>query len=227
MSVTPNPVLESPDPSKTNVFDPSKSIIRRKVKKHLFDLHPRDEALYNSYGEPLSPNRCFRYAAATRIVPVHVYNLDNPADHLSEYYSTTILAGLFVTVISSFTPAAKEAAAMGWAQTVLGKNLPFLPTSPKYAVPVPLGFEMNALVCYLTDVIIMNPVCDWAIPNPPASIFTDPITSLQSINTLPTHSITTEYTLLNNWKRNKSVDIVTRSSLGLNFNVFTNTTRRL
>ncbi|KAG7087197.1 hypothetical protein E1B28_013178 [Marasmius oreades] len=267
----------------------------------------------------------FCYAAATHAIPVHVYNINNPGDHLftvkagvttiniiiigiallplrallsdleseeffrvlhnsksegvplkavnnvsspsrdlmqslssitrnnsSKYYSTAILAGLFAMIISSLAPAAlsvglilvegdmmaievgavapqsiyqfsvlngfssganvwfngriAEAAAMGWVQTVLGKNIPFLPTFPQYGVPVPLRVDPTARARYLTDVIVLDPVCDWAIPNPPATTYKKETHQIINI-TLPDHSISASYDVFS-WSQNKSIEVI-------------------
>ncbi|KAF8593443.1 hypothetical protein BDV93DRAFT_566539 [Ceratobasidium sp. AG-I] len=63
---------------------------------------------------------------------------------------------------SRFKMRASEAASMGWVQTTLGK-----PLSYKHAVPIPLDLMANTSARWISDVIIMDPVCTWAVPDPP------------------------------------------------------------
>ncbi|KAG8721212.1 hypothetical protein FRC09_008262 [Ceratobasidium sp. 395] len=62
---------------------------------------------------------------------------------------------------------ASEAASMSWAQTTLGIDVTFKPTSLKYAVPVPLDLTPKDHARWITDVIVMDPVCNWAVSDPP------------------------------------------------------------
>ncbi|KAG8716898.1 hypothetical protein FRC09_015044 [Ceratobasidium sp. 395] len=84
-----------------------------------------------------------------------------------------------------FRSKASEAASMAWVQTTLGKStflseiacahhsilkgvdMTFKPTSLKYAVPVPLDLTPKDLARWITDVIVMDPVCNWAVSDPP------------------------------------------------------------
>ncbi|KAF8762029.1 Eukaryotic aspartyl protease [Rhizoctonia solani] len=66
-----------------------------------------------------------------------------------------------------FDPRTTEAAAMGWVQGVLGMSVAFQATTPKYAVPVPLDLRPSDRARYITDVITMDPVCTWEVPDPP------------------------------------------------------------
>ncbi|KAG7093194.1 hypothetical protein E1B28_006883 [Marasmius oreades] len=283
----------------------------------------------------------FCYAAASRVIPVRVHKVDNPADHLivikagvttiniliiaiallplqsllgdlkseeffrvvknsnlkgaplksvndvstpsyglfqglssvvrknsSGYYSTAILAGLLATVISSFAPAAlsveqtfveessvvaiqvgalplgsvynsnvisfttdlndkfssrlMEGSSMAWVQTIVGKNTPFLPTSPQYAVPVPIGFSPGVRTRYLTDVIVMDPICSWETPDPPASPFLDD--GIQKINiTLPSQSIFNSYLLPLGRTYSKDIEVI-GGGLILDLSTWINTT---
>ncbi|KAG7087188.1 hypothetical protein E1B28_013169 [Marasmius oreades] len=343
MSFAHKPALDSPDPTKISSFGPSDASGHpRQNEKALPHSRPIQRSLVQLLWRTIFlPIIAFAYlgfcyAAATRVIPVHVYNINNPVDHLfsikagvttiniiligmallplrallsdlkseeffrvlhnskskgvplkavnnvsspsrdlmeslssitrntsSKYYSTAILAGLFAVMISSLAPAAlsvglilvegdmtaievgavaprsiyqfdvlngfssganvwfngriAEAAAMGWVQTVLGKNIPFLPTSSQYGVPVPLRVDPTARARYLTDVIVLDPVCNWTIPNPPATISkVDNITSLQAVNiTLPDHSISATYNGLSNWDQNKSVEVIGSGDFGL------------
>ncbi|KAG8748102.1 hypothetical protein FRC10_008835 [Ceratobasidium sp. 414] len=66
-----------------------------------------------------------------------------------------------------FTSKATEAASMGIDMT-------FKPTSLKYAVPVPLDLTPKDLARWVTDVIVMDPVCNWAVSDPPMAPPTGP-----------------------------------------------------
>ncbi|KAG9099609.1 hypothetical protein FRC06_005098 [Ceratobasidium sp. 370] len=59
-----------------------------------------------------------------------------------------------------FTSKATEAASMGIDMT-------FKPTSLKYAVPVPLDLTPKDRARWITDVIIMDPMCSWTVSDPP------------------------------------------------------------
>ncbi|KAG8703750.1 hypothetical protein FRC09_003967 [Ceratobasidium sp. 395] len=78
---------------------------------------------------------------------------------------TTTLDSAFEN--SEFNSKATEAASMGWVQTTLGIDMTFKPTSLKYAVPVPLDLTPKDLARWVTDVIVMDPVCNWAVSDPP------------------------------------------------------------
>ncbi|CAE6427451.1 unnamed protein product [Rhizoctonia solani] len=145
--------------------------------------------------------------------PSHTYGrgiLSIIQNHASKYYTGAILTGLVATLISSLAPAAlsvgvipvdkeltafrvgavasdsiikvyltgvnsnprfdaraTEAASMGWVQSVLGVDMSFQATSLKYGVPVPLDLHPNDRARYITDVVVMDPVCTWTVPNPP------------------------------------------------------------
>ncbi|CAE6529852.1 unnamed protein product [Rhizoctonia solani] len=147
--------------------------------------------------------------------PSHTYGrglLSILQGHASKYYSGAVLTGLMATVISSLAPAAlsvgvilvdkeltafrvgsvasdsvikvylsgvdtnpkfnsraTEAASMGWVQGVLGVNVSFQSTSLKYGVPVPLDLKATDRARYVTDVVVMDPVCTWTVPNPPVT----------------------------------------------------------
>ncbi|KAG8715326.1 hypothetical protein FRC11_004628 [Ceratobasidium sp. 423] len=131
-------------------------------------------------------------------------------NHASKYYAGAVFTGLVATLISSLAPAAlsvgvilvdkelaafrvgsvasdsvvkmylsgvqtnqkfevraTEAASMGWVQGVLGVSMSFQATSLKYGVPVPLDLNTTDRARYVTDVMVMDPVCTWTIPNPP------------------------------------------------------------
>ncbi|CAE6429385.1 unnamed protein product [Rhizoctonia solani] len=66
-----------------------------------------------------------------------------------------------------FNIRATEAASMGWVQSVLGVSVSFQATSLKYGVPVPLDLHPNDRARYITDVVVMDPVCTWTVPKPP------------------------------------------------------------
>ncbi|KAF8754104.1 Mitochondrial carrier [Rhizoctonia solani] len=145
--------------------------------------------------------------------PSHSYSrgmMSIMQNHVSKYYTGAILTGLLATLVSSLAPAAlsvgiipvdteltafrvgavasdsvvkvyltevnnnpkfnaraTEAASMGWVQSVLGVSMSFQATSLKYGVPVPLDLHPNDRARYITDVIVMDPVCTWTVPNPP------------------------------------------------------------
>jgi hypothetical protein len=49
----------------------------------------------------------------------------------------------------------------------------FKPTSSKYAVPIPLDLDPSNRARWVTDVIVMDPVCTWAVPDPPLAVPAD------------------------------------------------------
>ena len=59
----------------------------------------------------------------------------------------------------------------------------FRPLSYKYAVPIPLGLAANASARWVSDVIIMDPLCSWAVPDPPL------VVSPEDWNTTSTWSV--------------------------------------
>ncbi|KAG9090136.1 hypothetical protein FRC07_012177, partial [Ceratobasidium sp. 392] len=97
-----------------------------------------------------------------------------------------------------FTAKATEAASMGWVQATLGNiyegiDMTFKPTSLKYAVPVPFDLNPKSLARWVTDVIIMDPVCSWAVSDPPMAPPPDlnvNTTALAKVNlTLPSYGV--------------------------------------
>ncbi|KAL0058491.1 hypothetical protein AAF712_014825 [Marasmius tenuissimus] len=112
-------------------------------------------------------------------------------------------------VRSDVSKRAGEAAAMGWVQTVVGHNIPFLPTSSKYAVPAPKNIDPTSRARYLTDVIVMDPVCNWTIPSPPAVPAQTSGSSLQMNITLPDYGISTSYGSVSTWTtHNKTIEVI-------------------
>lgn len=72
--------------------------------------------------------------------------------------------------------------------------MPFKPLSYKHAVPIPLDLEPNARARWISDVIVMDPICTWEVPNPPLLIppefWTANITAPVKVNiSLPVHDI--------------------------------------
>lgn len=68
-----------------------------------------------------------------------------------------------------------------------------MPASPKYAVPVPLNIDASAHARYLTDVIVMDPVCNWTVPDPALVAPANSSDSFTAFNvTLPAFGIRTE-----------------------------------
>ncbi|KAG8777749.1 hypothetical protein FRC12_000230 [Ceratobasidium sp. 428] len=110
---------------------------------------------------------------------------------------------LFITSLDSayenpdFRSKATEAASMGWVQTTLGIDMTFKPTSLKYAVPVPLDLTPKDLARWITDVIVMDPVCNWAVSNPPMAPPLDSNNTFSSrVNlTLPNYGVGSSFYL--------------------------------
>ncbi|KAF8606415.1 hypothetical protein BDV93DRAFT_505973 [Ceratobasidium sp. AG-I] len=48
-----------------------------------------------------------------------------------------------------------------------GVDMTFKPLSYKHAVPIPLDLQGNANARWVSDILIMDPVCTWAVPDPP------------------------------------------------------------
>ncbi|KAK1224914.1 hypothetical protein PQX77_012154 [Marasmius sp. AFHP31] len=90
-----------------------------------------------------------------------------------------------------------------------GHNIPFLPTSSKYAVPAPKNIDPTSRARYLTDVILMDPICNWTIPNPPA-VPAQTSSSLQMNITLPDYGISISYSSLSDtWTtHNKTIEVI-------------------
>ncbi|KAK1215227.1 hypothetical protein PQX77_022178 [Marasmius sp. AFHP31] len=100
---------------------------------------------------------------------------------------------------------AGETAAMGCVRTVVGSSIPFLPTSPRYAVPVPRNVGPKSRMRYVADVIVMDPVCDWTVPNPPVV----PDSSGPLHIKLPTFGISATYVGLSGWAiHNKTIEVI-------------------
>lgn len=70
----------------------------------------------------------------------------------------------------------------------------FKPLSYKHAVPMPLDLEANARARWISDVIVMDPVCTWEVPDPPLVVPPESwnINSTYSLKmniSLPTHGV--------------------------------------
>ncbi|KAF9254330.1 hypothetical protein L218DRAFT_1049965 [Marasmius fiardii PR-910] len=120
------------------------------------------------------------------LLPDSVYNT-SIITRSAQSLSNTSAKGNYVDRLEA------EAAARGWVQTVIGGNIPFLPNSPRYAVPVPSRIAPNTRARYLTDVITFDPVCSWEISDPPPTPYKD-ILSVINI-TFPSQNISTSYSL--------------------------------
>jgi hypothetical protein len=69
----------------------------------------------------------------------------------------------------------------------------FEATSTNYAVPVPLDLVSSARARYITDVVVMDPVCQWTVPDPPIKPPTDPNEYFAKVNiSLPAFGVGSE-----------------------------------
>ncbi|KAL0574659.1 hypothetical protein V5O48_007306 [Marasmius crinis-equi] len=349
-----NPALDSPGLEKTSDssqsrLDLSASTGKRGVFAQPVHKRPRN-IVRNLWLTTFLPILAFAYlgfcyAAATHVIPVRMYKIDNPAEHLyaikagvttvnivivtlallplesvlcdlkseeffrrlrtlrsgaplnevndvsipshsllqgilssfrgiaSRYYTGALLAGFLGIAISSLAPAAlsvglvsiegdlmaievgsvpmdslykpetlstnaeidyhlgqfgTEGAAMGWVQTVLGQNLSFLPSSLQYAVPVPLRVSPTTRARYLTDALVMDPVCKWTIPNPPAAAGLSSSGIVSQLNiTIPEYNVFVNYTGLSSWNSNgKTIEVIGGDSVLAGINMLKNLTTK-
>ncbi|KAF8593445.1 hypothetical protein BDV93DRAFT_566541 [Ceratobasidium sp. AG-I] len=92
----------------------------------------------------------------------------------TKYYAGTILSGFIAAAVTSLAPAALsvgiipvEGELSAFRVGAIGVDMTFKPLSYKHAVPIPLDLEPNTRARWVSDVIIMDPVCTWAVPDPP------------------------------------------------------------
>lgn len=76
----------------------------------------------------------------------------------------------------------------------------FKPLSYKHAVPMPLDLEANARARWISDVIIMDPVCTWTVPDPPLLVPPESWTLNGTYNlvmniSLPAHNVGAQFRL--------------------------------
>ncbi|QRV92695.1 hypothetical protein RhiJN_20713 [Ceratobasidium sp. AG-Ba] len=107
--------------------------------------------------------------------------------------SVYIIKAIDSDVNLALSRIATEAASMGWAQSALGTDLAFKPESLRYAVPLPLDLTPQDVARWVTDVAIMDPVCSWAISEPPISATSntnnDTLYEPRLDFTLPSHGV--------------------------------------
>ncbi|KAF8606414.1 hypothetical protein BDV93DRAFT_542676 [Ceratobasidium sp. AG-I] len=95
---------------------------------------------------------------------------------------------------------ATEAATMGLIHQAYetrrstGVDMTFKPLSYKHAVPIPLDLEANVSARWISDVIVMDPVCTWTVPDPPLTVppesWNTNLTYEIGLNiSLPTHGV--------------------------------------
>lgn len=76
----------------------------------------------------------------------------------------------------------------------------FKPLSYKYAVPMPLDLGANARTQWVSDLIIMDPVCTWTVPDPPLVVPPEPWNVNSTYNimmniSLPTYEVGAQVSL--------------------------------